>query len=111
MLYMFEITVDADHRAEDYADIWVRASTLIQRAAGARGTALHRKIGQPNALIAIARWDSKESRDAMEFAKDPAIMKIIHEAAPFVTIRPLGEFEEAEWEVLPGAATPHSSDQ
>ena len=74
---------------------------LIQQAPGARGTELHRKIGEPNKLIAIASWDSKADRDAMDARKDPRIAEIIKSAAPFVEIRPLGEFEDPEWVVLP----------
>ena len=101
MKYIFEVTVKDGHSAEEYADAWVRASELIQQAPGARGTELHRKIGEPNKLIAIASWDSKVDRDAMDARKDPRIAGIIKSAAPFVEIRPLGEFEDPEWVVLP----------
>jgi quinol monooxygenase YgiN len=101
MKYIFEVTVKDGHSAEEYADAWVRASELIQQAPGARGTELHRKIVEPNKLIAIARWDSKADRDAMDARKDPRITEIIKSAAPFVEIRPLGEFEDPEWVVMP----------
>ncbi|MDC0663652.1 antibiotic biosynthesis monooxygenase family protein [Marinobacter sp. SS21] len=101
MKYIFEIRIKDGHRAEEYADAWVRASELIQQAPGARGTELHRKIGDPNALIAIAHWDSKHDRDAMESRHDPRVADIIRSAAPFVEIRRLGEYEEPEWVVLP----------
>lgn len=101
MKFIFEVTVQEGHTAEEYADAWVRASELIQQAPGARGTELHRKIGEPNKLIAIASWDSKTHRDAMEADKDPRISEIIKTAAPFVEIRPLGEFDDPEWVVMP----------
>ncbi len=101
MKYMFEVHIKEGYSAEDYADAWIRASELIQQAPGARGTELHRKIGDPNTLIAIASWDSKAARDAMESDKDPKITDIIRSAAPFVEIRPLGEFEDPEWVVMP----------
>jgi len=101
MKYIFEVRVQEGHTAEEYADAWVRASELIQQAPGARGTMLHRKVGDPNTLIAIASWDSKGARDAMEADKDPRITEIIRSAAPFVEITPLGEFEEPEWVVMP----------
>ena len=101
MKYIFEVTVLEGYTAEDYADAWVRASELIQQAHGARGTALHRKIGEPNKLLAIASWDSKADRDAMDAQRNPRILEIIKSAAPFVEIRPLGEFEDPEWEVMP----------
>lgn len=101
MKFMFEVHIKEGYSAEDYADAWIRASELIQQAPGARGTELHRKIGDPNTLIAIASWDSKAARDAMESDKDPKITDIIRSAAPFVEIRPLGEFEDPEWVVMP----------
>ncbi|WP_297796171.1 antibiotic biosynthesis monooxygenase family protein [uncultured Marinobacter sp.] len=101
MKFMFEVHIKEGYTAEDYADAWVRASELIQQAPGARGTELHRKIGDPRTLIAIASWESKEARDAMESDKDPRITEIIRSAAPFVEIRPLGEFEDPEWVVMP----------
>ncbi len=103
MKYIFEIRIREGHTAEEYADAWVRASELIQRAPGARGTELHRKIGDPKTLIAIASWESKAQRDAMETRHDSKIDEIIRSAAPFVEVRPLGEFEEPEWTVRPSA--------
>ena len=37
MKYIFEVTIKPGYRAEDYAEAWVHASELIQRAPGARG--------------------------------------------------------------------------
>ncbi|WP_288131729.1 antibiotic biosynthesis monooxygenase family protein [Microbulbifer sp.] len=101
MKYIFEVTMKPGHAAEEYADAWVRASELIQRAPGALGTELHRKIGEPDKLIAIAHWESKAHRDAMEAKHDPQIAEIIKSAAPFVEIRSLGGYEEPEWVVMP----------
>ncbi|OEY66997.1 antibiotic biosynthesis monooxygenase family protein [Marinobacter sp. X15-166B] len=103
MKYIFEVRIREGYSAEDYADAWVRASELIQRAPGARGTELHRKIGDPYTLIAIAHWDSKASRDAMESQHSPEVAAIIRSAAPFCEIRTLGEFEEPDWVVKPPA--------
>lgn len=99
MKYLFEIHIKEGHTAEEYADAWVRASELIQRAPGALGTELHRKIGDSNTLIAIAHWSSKAERDAMESSHSPKIDEIIRSAADFVEVRPIGEFEEPEWVV------------
>ena len=77
MKYIFEVRIKPGHAAEEYADAWVRASTLIQQAPGARGTELHRKIGEPDTLIAIAHWESKEQRDAMENKHNPAISHLL----------------------------------
>lgn len=102
MLFVFEVHVKPGHRAEDYAQAWTDASRLIQRAPGARGTRLHRKIGDPQVLLAIANWDSKAARDAMEGRADERIAAIIASQAPFVDVRVIGEFEDPEWVVLPG---------
>ncbi|MET0985254.1 MAG: antibiotic biosynthesis monooxygenase family protein [Steroidobacteraceae bacterium] len=101
MKFIFEVRIKPGHTAEEYADAWVRASKLIQRAPGARGTRLHRKIGDPDTLLAIATWDSKERRDAMEARRDQAVAAIVRSAAPFVDIHLIGEFEEPEWVVIP----------
>lgn len=101
MKYIFEVHIKEGHKAEDYADAWVRASEIIQQAPGARGTELHRKIGDPDTLIAIASWDSKAQRDAMEGRHNPTVAAIIKSAAPFCEIRPIGEFEDPEWVVKP----------
>jgi heme-degrading monooxygenase HmoA len=101
MKFIFEVRVKEGHTAEQYADAWVRASAIIQRAEGARGTRLHRKIGDPNALLAIAEWDSKQARDAMESRPDERVRAIIAEQAKYVDIQVIGEFEDPAWEVLP----------
>lgn len=106
MKFIFEVHIREGHTAEEYADAWVRASEIIQRAPGARGTALHRKIGDPRTLIAIAEWDSKAQRDAMEKRDNPEVAEIIRSAAPFVDIRPIGEFEDPEWVVMPPDSEP-----
>lgn len=101
MKFIFEVCIKEGYTAEDYADAWVRASKLIQQAPGARGTELHRKIGDADTLIAIAHWDNKTSRDAMESQHNPDVAEIIRSAAAFCDIRLLGEFEEPEWVVKP----------
>jgi heme-degrading monooxygenase HmoA len=101
MKYVFEVHIKAGHSAEQYADAWVAASRIIQRAPGARGTKLHQKTDDPRILLAIASWDSKTARDAMEGKHDPAVAEIIRRAAKFCEIRPLGEFDDPRWFVMP----------
>lgn len=103
MIFVFEVRMRPGHPVEDYAAAWVRASEIIQRAPGARGTRLHRKIDEPDVLLAIASWESKEARDAAESQRDPRVQAILDEQAPCVEIRILGAFEEPEWTVLPGS--------
>lgn len=104
MHFIFEVHIHPGHSAEAYADAWLRASAIIQQAPGARGTRLHRKIGDPNVLLAIATWASKDARDAMESLPSDAVRRIIEEQAEFVDVRIIGEFEDAEWVVLPSLA-------
>lgn len=99
MKFIFRIRIKPGHSAEEYAAAWVRASEIIQRAPGARGTRLHRRIGKPDELLAIASWDSKAKRDALP--QDPEVDSILSEAAKYVDIDIIGEFEEPEWTVLP----------
>ncbi len=101
MIYVFEVHVKPGHTAEQYADAWVRASEIIQRAPGARGTRLHRRLDDPASLLAIAKWESKSQRDAMEARPDDTVKAIIASQAPFVDIRVVGEFDDPEWAVEP----------
>jgi quinol monooxygenase YgiN len=101
MHYIFEVHLSPGYSAEAYAEAWLAASRIIQQAPGARGTRLHRKIGQPDVLLAIATWDSKAQRDAMEGELPQAVREIIDRAAPYVRIELIGEYEAPEWEVIP----------
>jgi len=102
MIFVFEVRIRPGHTAEAYAEAWVRASEIIQSAPGARGTRLHRKIGEPGVLLAIASWASKPERDAAEAERDPRVQRILDEQAECVDIRIVGAFEDPEWVVLPG---------
>ena len=103
MHFIFEVHIKPGYTAEQYADAWLRASEIIQRSPGAQGTRLHRKIGEPNVLLAIATWESKEVRDAMEARQPQEVQAIIASQAAFVDIHLVGEFEAPEWEVIPGS--------
>ncbi|MEQ8801367.1 antibiotic biosynthesis monooxygenase family protein [Haliea sp.] len=101
MHYIFEVVLKPGYSAEQYADAWIRASEIIQRAPGAQGTRLHRKIGDPSRLLAIATWESKAARDAMEAVLPDEVQEIIAEQVPHVEINLIGEFDAPEWTVLP----------
>ncbi len=102
MHFIFEVHIRPGYTPEQYAEAWVRASRIIQRAPGAQGTRLHRKIGEPGVLLAIATWESKAARDAMERRQAQEVLEIIEAQAEFVDIRLIGEYEAPEWVVLPG---------
>lgn len=101
MLFIFEVKIKPGYTAAQYAQAWIRASEIIQRASGAQGTRLHRKIGYPDTLLAIATWESKAARDAMESALPSQVREIIEAEATFVEVRVIGEFDAPEWTVLP----------
>lgn len=101
MIFVFEVHVRPGYAADAYAEAWVRASEIIQRAPGARGTRLHRKIGDERTLLAIASWDSKAHRDAMEADPSDEVRRIISEQAEFVDVRVIGEFDDPDWVVNP----------
>ena len=101
MIFVFEVHIKPGHSAEQYARAWVEASEIIQRAAGAKGTRLHRSSTRDDVLLAIASWESKEVRDAAESTRDPRVREIIETQAEHVDIRVVGEFEDPEWIVLP----------
>ncbi len=103
MHYLFEVTTKSGYTIEQYAEAWVQASELIQRAPGAQGTRLHRKIDNEHTALAIATWESKAARDASSASLPSAVQGIIESQAPFVEIRFIGEFDAPEWEVLPPA--------
>jgi len=101
MIFIFEVHIRPGYSAERYGAAWLEASELIQRAPGARGTRLHRAIGDPMKLLAIASWESKEARDAADKARDERVQAIISAEAKYVDIRVVGEFEDADWVVDP----------
>lgn len=102
MFFVFEVHIRPGYTAEQYAEAWIRASEIIQQAPGARGTRLHRKIDDPNILLAIASWESKADRDSMEAHPSDFVQRIIAEQAKFVDVRLIGEFDDPEWVVEPG---------
>ncbi len=101
MKFIFEVKVKPGYSVEEYAANWVRASEIIQRTPGALGTRLYRKIGEPDTLLAIASWTSKEARDAKDDSRDQLVREILSMHYERCEITVIGEFEEPEWEVLP----------
>ncbi|MCW8195234.1 antibiotic biosynthesis monooxygenase [Proteobacteria bacterium 005FR1] len=101
MKFIFEVTMKPGFTVEEYAEGWVKASEIIQQTPGARGTYLHRKIGEPNKVLAIAHWNSKEARDAKDDDRSATVKAIMEKHARHCDIEVIGEFEEPEWEVIP----------
>lgn len=101
MIFVFEVTVREGYSVEEYAEAWEEASRIIQRSPGALGTYLHRKIGEPDKLLAIAHWASKAQRDAKDDEADEVVRQIMKKHARYCDIRVIGEFEDPEWRVLP----------
>jgi len=101
MIFIFEVRIRPGYSPEEYAEAWVQASEIIQSAPGAEGTRLHRRIDDPDRLIAIATWDSKASRDRAEGSRDPRVQAILDQQSEFVEISIVGEFADPDWVVLP----------
>ncbi len=103
MKFIFEVTMRPGRTIDEYARTWIEESKVIQKEPGARGTRLHRVIGEPNKLIAIATWESKELRDAAisKLDKDPEMLALRQKHKGIVDFHMIGEIEEPEWIVLP----------
>ena len=101
MKFVFEVRMKPGYTVEEYAKAWVAASEIIQRSPGARGTYLHRKIGDDNTLLAIATWASKADRDAKDEYGSEAVRAILAEQHTHCEIRVIGEFDEPEWSAIP----------
>jgi quinol monooxygenase YgiN len=101
MTYIFEVKLKPGHTAEQYATVWIKVSEVLQRAPGALGTRLHRKLGDSSRLLAIATWESKAHRDAMEAHRDPAVHAFLKEASEHCEINIIGEFDSPQWVVEP----------
>lgn len=101
MKFIFLVRMKPGYTVAEYAEAWVRASKIIQQSPGAKGTYLHRKIGSPDTLLAIAHWESKAHRDAKDDRSSDTVRAILEKHAQNCDITVVGEFEEPEWEVLP----------
>ena len=101
MKFVLEVRMKPGYTVEQYADAWMRASRIIQRSPGAMGTCLHRKIGAPDTLLAIASWESKAHRDAKDDRRDATVRQILELHTQRCETRVIGEFEEPQWSVLP----------
>lgn len=104
MFFVFEVRMKPGYTVEEYAAAWMRASEIIQRNPGARGTYLHRKLGSSDTLLAIAHWASKAHRDAKNDRSSDTVRAILEKHATHCEISVIGEFDEPEWSVLPRAA-------
>lgn len=101
MKFIFEVRMKPGFSVEEYAQGWEEASRIMQETPGARGTYLHRKIGDDNTVLAIAHWESKAARDKKDDNASDVVRRILAKHARHCEINIIGEFEEPEWEALP----------
>lgn len=96
MKFLFKVNIKDGHSEQEYIEAWKNGSTIIQKSEGAKGTILYRKTGEPETLIAIAEWESKELRDrAMEILdKNADLQTILRNHKQFGETEVLGNFEE-----------------
>lgn len=103
MKFIFEVEIKKGCTEQQFVEAWQQGSAIIQRQPGAQGTLLHRFIGSPSKLLAIASWESLEHRNAaMErLSSDAQIRPFLTLHEQFGDVRIIGEFEEPQWRVLP----------
>jgi len=99
--FIFEVTMKPGFSVEEYAKGWVEASEIMQQTPGALGTFLHRKIGAPDTVLAIAHWQSKAARDQKDDDSSETVKNILAKHKKYCEIKLIGEFEEPEWSVIP----------
>ena len=74
---------------------WKRATTRIHESvAGARGSFLVQKHGDPGSILTIARWDSYEEWQAFWRSADPAPMREMRALGERITVTPYEEFDD-----------------
>lgn len=63
-------------RAQEFIEVWLAGSDVIQASPGALGTRLFQRPDEPGVFYAMADWESAEARReamaALEEAADPA---------------------------------------
>lgn len=64
--YIWKIVVEGEDKQTVFIENWRRASQVMQEYTGAHGTCLHTAADESNTFYAIAEWESKAARDAME---------------------------------------------
>jgi len=102
MKFIFQVRIKPGCTAEQYIMAWQNGSAIIQEQPGAKGTKLHKKIGEEDTYLAIASWESKEARDrAMENLKkvDQKTRVTLDRHRQFGDVTLIGSFEDSEWEV------------
>lgn len=106
--FVFEAHIKAGHTEAEYSEAWERGSSIIQRQPGAQGTMLHRKIGEPGVLLAIASWESLAARNTAMAALakvDETTRSTLDRHEALADIDVIGAFEEADWSVIPEPST------
>lgn len=64
--YIWKIVLNDDVKEEDFISHWRVGSTILQEYEGALGTHMHKVRGEDRAYFAVAEWESKAARDAMD---------------------------------------------
>lgn len=68
--YIWKITITDPEKVAPFIQVWRDASKVLQEYDGAKGTHLHRVLGEDGEYLAIADWESKAARDAMKADTD-----------------------------------------
>jgi heme-degrading monooxygenase HmoA len=64
--YIWKIKLDNPDREDEFIQHWKDGSTILQQFPGALGTHMHKVRGEEHSFFAVAEWESKDARDAMQ---------------------------------------------
>jgi hypothetical protein len=102
--YVFKVKVVPGEEAA-FEESWHNGSVPIQMCPGARGTRLHKILGEEGAYLAVAEWEDKAARQAafVELAKPGGLgdeMRSWGKNSDFGEVTLIAEAEEIDY-VLP----------
>ena len=64
--FVWKIKLNDPEEEQAFIDHWKEGSSILQEYPGALGTHLHRVRNEPGSFFAVAEWESKQARDAMQ---------------------------------------------
>ncbi|MHB1865279.1 MAG: antibiotic biosynthesis monooxygenase family protein [Candidatus Saccharimonadales bacterium] len=111
--FVFEIKVRPGED-ETFIEHWREGSKPIQEYPGAKGTRLHKKLGETSTYIAIAEWESKDARKAAMDEIHEGVTeraKRVHEWGnneDFGEVTIIGELDEIDSALPPSQPEPQS---
>ncbi|MEK7603187.1 MAG: hypothetical protein AAB459_03015 [Patescibacteria group bacterium] len=68
--FIWKIQIDRKFTEQEFINFWRETSTILQKYKGAAGTIIHKVEGEERTYMAIASWQTKADRDAMQADTD-----------------------------------------